>query len=475
MQLKHSLLYVLANAVPAAAAFITLAAYTRWIDAEAYGVYTTLLVIATSINIILFNWLYVGIMRYWNDQSLSVHSLQGAVIASLWVITALILVLTAVYALFSGEYARSLALATLLITGAFYTAYQRVNAITQQVTRYLLTEVARAVLTTGLGLLLVGYGYSWYGIILATSLGFVLVPLFSGHFWRHFWQYPLQLERGVLRELLRYGLPLSITFALLEIIHATDRVLLSFMAGFEAAGQYAVAFSLPTQLLIMLGSAVNMAAYPLIIQTLEQHGEQAARVRLADYLLVLLGISVPAWLGLVAIGGDFIPFLIGEAFAAQALTLLPWAGLTVLVNSLYLFHTSLAFQLAKQTGMTIRVVGIAAVLNLGLNLLLIPAYGLEGALLASLLAYTLCVVYGHRLGARYFLLPLPGWDIGKILLAAVGMFALLGSLPLGHGLWPGLGRIIVGIGSYAALVILLDIGGIKRYLANTFKPLQLNP
>jgi len=469
MQLRHSILYLLAHGIPALAAFLTLALYTRWINPDAYGIYTTLLVVANSANIILFNWLYVAIMRYWHDSGFKETELHSITLMVLAIGTVLILGLATIYFAVTGDGLVAAALASLMISNAIYSAYQRINSISLQAERYLLVEVCRVVLTTLLGIGLVWLGYSWHGILIATSLGFLLIPLLSPHFWQYFWRYPKNINYINVLKLIKYGLPLSLTFMLLEIIHTTDRVLLSWLVGLEAAGQYAVAFSLPFQLLILVGSTVNVAAYPLILKVLEQQGEAAAKAKLADYLLVLLGLLLPSYFGLMAISHDFMPLLIGDTYLPVSLRLLPSIGLLLLINALYLFHTSLAFQIAQQTRKTVLVVAVAAVLNVLLNLILIPYYGIEGAIIASLIAYLVCVFYGHTLSMRYFKLPIPWLEVVKLFLAAGLMLILLNSLPLGHGLLEGLLRILLGASFYLITICLLDVGGIKFILVNFFK------
>lgn len=474
MQLRHSALYLLAHGIPALAAFLTLALYTRWISPEDYGVYSTLIVVASSTNSVLFNWLYVAIIRYWHDSEIPELELNHLVFAVLLIGSLLILGLALIYFLLSHDAKVAITLAALMISNAIYTAYQRVNAISLKAERYLWVELVRVLMTTTLALALVWNGYSWLGILLATAFGFLVIPLLSPHFWQRFRHCSSQINYSHALTLLKYGLPLSLTFMLLELIHASDRVLLSYLVGFEAAGQYSVAFSLPYQLLILVASAINMAVYPLILKALEQEDLASVQSKLADYLLVLLGLLLPCYFGLLAISEDLLPLLIGAQYLAESLRLLPWIGLLLVINAVYLFHTSLAFQLAKQTQKTVWVVGVAAVLNILLNLLLIPLYAIDGAIAASFLAYVLCVVYGHYLGAKYFVLPVPWLEIIKLLSAAILMLAILKSLPLEAGLVAGLIRIVLGILIYAAAVWLLDVGKIRVYLANLFKQLSAN-
>lgn len=470
MQLRHSILYLLAHGIPALTAFLTLAVYTRWISPEAYGIYSTLLIVANSVNIILFNWFYVALLRYWTDSDFKQTELISLLLLVLLMGSGLILLGAASYFAVTHDGLMALALAGLMISNAWYMAYQRINSASLQAEHYLKIELMRVVVTTLLAISLVYLGYSWYGILLATTLGFI-VPLVFRHFWQIFCHYPTQLKPAKALSLLHYGLPLSLTFILLEIIHATDRVLLSWLVGFEAAGQYAVAFSLPFQLLILVGSAINAAFYPLILQILAQQGETAAKEKLADYFLILLGLLLPSYFGLLAVSHDFMPLLIGDAYLAESLRLLPSMGILLVLNAIYLFHTSLAFQLAKQTYKPILVVGVAALLNIVLNLILIPIYQVEGAVMASLVAYVVCIIYGNFLGAKAFKLPVLWLELIKIIAAAGLMLMVLSYLTIGYGWVEGLIRILVGILVYSSAIYLLNVANIRYYLLNFFKSL----
>lgn len=466
MYVKHSLIYLLAKLTPALASFVVLAAYTRWMSAEEYGIFTTILVVASSVSLFAFGWLYVGIMRFWDKQELSAGAVERLISVSVLAIALVVGVLAGLFAWLTGQVWVATGFFLVFLSSAFYEAYQRINAITLQVNHYLLAEVGRTLLTMGSGLLLVWWGYAWLGAIGGVVLGVLLVLVVSGAWWRYFrpaWQ---ASDRSVLKALLVYGLPLSVSFVLLEIIHTSDRVMLGWLLGYARAGEYAVAYNLPFQILMMLTSSLNLAAYPLVIRTLEQAGREQAEAQLQQYFVWLMGVSIPAVLGLLGIAELFIPLLVGEAFVPASLHLLPWIGLAILANCTYLFYVSLAFQLAEYTAGSVKVVGVAAVVNVLLNLILIPTYGLLGAVLASLAAYLICVVYGYYLGKQYFALNIPLLETAKILLAAVAMYALMQQTPAlaVHDAYTVVLKILLGMTSYAVLVWLLDIGQVRQFI-----------
>ncbi len=464
MYVKHGLVYLLAKIAPALASFITVAAYTRWLSTEEYGVYTTLLVLVSSMNGFLFGWLYVGIMRFWNAQDVSAEAVQRLISFSVVVISAVVGLLAGGYALLMGHAMIAGSFFLLFTCTALYESYQRVNSITLQVQRYLLAEVTRTVLTLGIGLLLVWAGYSWTGAMGGVTLGIVLTLVVFGGIWRYLLVQWRAVDYSILRKILKYGLPLALSSVLLDVIFTSDRLLLSFLSGYSDAGQYAVAYNVPHQIIMMLTSSLNLAAYPIVIRMLEQEGQEQAEAKLEQYFLLLMGVAVPAIFGLIGISNAFIPLLIGPEFVDASLQLLPWIGLAVLEHCLYMFYVSLSFQLGKTTGDAVKVVALAAAVNLILNLALIPQFGMMGAISGSIFSYMICLIYGYLLGRKSFRLVIPWRELGKVLLASAIMLLLMEQIPDMGGVLSVALRIAVGVIVYSTVVLLLNIGDIRQYV-----------
>ena len=464
MYLKHGLIYLLAKIAPALASFVSVAAYTRWLSTEEYGVYTTLLVLVSSMNGFLFGWLYVGIMRFWNAQDVSAEAVQRLISFAVVVISGCVGLLAAGYALLAGNTLIAASFFLLFTSSALYESYQRVKSITQQVRRYLLAEVVRTLLTLVIGLLLVWVGYSWAGAMGGVALGIFLTLLFSGGIWRYLRVNWREIDYAILRKVLLYGLPLSLSFVLLDVIFTSDRLLLSFLAGYSEAGQYAVAYNLPHQIIMMLTSSLNLAAYPVVIRALEHEGQQQAEEKLQQYFLLLMGVAVPAIFGLIGISKAFIPLLIGPEFVSSSLRMLPWIGLAVLEHCVYMFYVSLSFQLGKRTGDAVKVVAVAASINLILNMILIPQFGMMGAISGSILSYLICLIYGYVLGRSGFNLMIPWLELSKVLLASVVMLVMMEQIPDRGGVLSVVIRMLVGIMVYTLMVLTLNIGDMRLHV-----------
>ncbi|PID34224.1 MAG: hypothetical protein CR976_01420, partial [Thiotrichales bacterium] len=219
--------------------------------------------------------------------------------------------------------------------------------------------------------------------------------------------------------------------------------------------------------LMMVSSSLNLAAYPVVVKLLEQEGREAATQQLRQYFILLMAVVLPAVLGLLAIADLLVPLLVGADFVEPALRLMPWVSIAIFANCTYLFYVSLSFQLAEHTMGALKVAGVAAVINVALNLLLIPAYGVWGAVVASISAYGFCLMAGLYVGRHYFVLDIPWLALSKVLLAASFMYGVIQYVP-----FPVLPpvvllilKIVAGVLVYAALVWLFNIAGARQILS----------
>jgi len=474
MYIKHGFIYLLSKLAPAMSSFIVLAAYTRWMTTEEYGVFSTLVIVVGSSSMFLFSWLYVGIMRFWENQQIDNDSIVYLISISVLVISALVGLCAAVFAVVTGQFEVALACWCLFVCAVMFEAGQRINSITREVNRYLWAEIGRTLLTMAFGLLLVWLGYAWQGAVLAIVIGMLLVALFSmRQYFRFSWK---KTDVGVLKMLLVYGLPLSFSIALLEVVNTADRLMIGWFMGYASVGEYAVAYNLPFQIMMIVSSSLNLAAYPVVVRILEQAGKQAAERKLRQYFIWLMLVSVPAVFGLIAVADLLIPLLVGEDFVESALSLMPWVSVAIFANCTYLFYVSFSFQLAEQTMGALKVAGVAAVINVVLNLFLIPVYGLWGAVIASITAYGFCLGVGFYVGRKYFALNIPVFSLLKIVVSALVMYVVIDNFPVLS--WPAIVllamKISVGVVVYTVLIWLFNIADIRQMLATQIKLRKAN-
>jgi O-antigen/teichoic acid export membrane protein len=103
----------------------------------------------------------------------------------------------------------------------------------------------------------------------------------------------------------------------------------------------------------------------------------------------------------------------------------------------------------------------ATVLNIALNVFVVPRYGMYGAAWTALACQSAIVVAGWFLGTSLFPVWLPAWQVVRCVLAVVPMAAALILVRFPPG-WPGLFEAVpMGIAIYSLSALALDVGEMR--------------
>lgn len=203
-------------------------------------------------------------------------------------------------------------------------------------------------------------------------------------------------SRIVATSLARRAFPLIVSSAAIGVYLKIDQVMLGWMSTREEAGVYAAAVRI-SELLYFL---------PIVLTTAV--GPSVARARATDYDLYQARLArLFSYLGLAAIaiisamqvfGGQLAVLLYGKDFSrvGGVLAVHIFASLFVFLGvgeSLWTVNESL-----ERLAMYRTIVG--AVVNVALNLLLIPHYGALGSAWATLVAYAVATTIGNFFHSR---------------------------------------------------------------------------
>jgi len=140
---------------------------------------------------------------------------------------------------------------------------------------------------------------------------------------------------------------------------------------------------------------------------------------------------------------------------------MPWIAVGVFLSGLRLHYIDHAFHLAKRTDMALFSIALPALLNLVLNLVLLPCIGVLGAVISTVAAYALAIAVDVVLTARVFAMPLPPRPAAKVTAATAVMVIVvkLADFPLTtFGL---IAVLATGAAVYAVTAFALDIAGIR--------------
>lgn len=265
----------------------------------------------------------------------------------------------------------------------------------------------------GLNLVDVAYGLTLLLGVVIVGFGCVVWRMLRGHFKLvgHSKGDKISiLPRVRLKDVFMQSWPFALAGMFYLIYFQSDILLLGWMVGPEAAGIYNTAFAVMAAVYLLPGIIYQKFLLPKLHRWAEHDRVRFLGIyRFGNAANLLLGSVVAVLLFLLA--PWVMPFVFGEAYRAsgQLLTVL-----AVAVPGHYL-ATSVGAVLVTQNNMRRKVwlMGLSAVVNLLLNLLLIPGFGMYGAAWATVMSETVLVIaylyatYRYVFGAAAF----RGWTL----------------------------------------------------------------
>lgn len=189
------------------------------------------------------------------------------------------------------------------------------------------------------------------------------------------------------------------------VLDSGDRILIGHYLGFTELGLYSAAYAIATYAEQTIMIPVNMALFPAYMKVWVEQGEAATARFLSQSLeMFLIGCGMVAILVFVG-ANDIINILASRKFAA-AHTLLPVLVCGLLVYALHIFFNA-PLLIHKKSIVLTCVTTVCCIVNIGLNIVLLPRMGIMGAAIATLVSYALLVVIMAVASRRYMTFPLP--------------------------------------------------------------------
>jgi O-antigen/teichoic acid export membrane protein len=258
----------------------------------------------------------------------------------------------------------------------------------------------------------------------------------------------------LLRSGVGFGLPLVAYELAFAVLGSADRVLVRHYLGADALGFYSVASGLAQHANDLLVSPLILAILPIYLNIWNTSGA-ARTVEFLNLALDLFLMAAACVLSATVVASRDIVVLLASSKYAGVDRFVPLLLAGFLVYATYVFFAA-GMLIEKRTVKMAGLLGIAAGVNIALNCLLLPLFGLTGSAAASLASYALCVAMLSR-GSRAFVpVTIDGKRLTRYAVAAA--LAALASFRLDFG---SAAANIVSKGSlciavYAAVLWVLD-------------------
>lgn len=456
---QHSVIYALGPAVHKALGFVLLPFVTVWIGSTGnYGVLEIgSVTIAIAAQVLGINLLH-GMSRFHGQYATEEErgTLVSTTLALLVATTGTALGLAWIFrgpaaelVFESREYAPALVavFAILFFQSIGQVGLRWLQILERSVTYGIVTTV-KLLLEIGLKvwLLVLGLEYmgAFYSVLGCEALAAVVLIVVLVR------KVGLSFSMPMARRLIAYSAPLIVSGLCMFVLHQADRFFVQHLRGEAEVGLYGLAYKLGA-----IGNTVFLEAFGLIwfpyVFALTSHEEVVllSRKVLTYFNLVMCVAS----LALALFAREIVVAMSAPEFH-DAWPALPIVALGYLFWALFQV-VSTVFYLRERTGAISLLVAAAALLNLGLNALLVPRLGFQGAAWSTVGTFAALAVATWIAAER--LMPIR-YEIGRILIP-IGTAGLLFAAGCALPEMPFPAVIAAKLGLVLALPVVLAVTG----------------
>ena len=411
-----TILYLSSRIVSAAGAFLAVVLFTRLAGSHEYGQYLLIFTWSSIIFGSATQWMIVAYFGVYKSKQIDEY------VASLAQLLCLALALIAVgffaVALLGFWEPKLLTAAFFMIFGlttyfgAFDVTRTRLKAQSAAV-----SMILRSLLTAILGTLVLWQGMAAPVLAIAVAVAHVIaaVPSLLAIGRIRF----SQSSRAASIHILKYGLPLLLSFGVASFGQSVDRLLLAHYIGIAALGAYGAAADIMRQCFAVVGEAI---VYSLITSA-KQHANDGNieasthNLRTAFNACVVTGTFGATFF--IVFGDDLLRFVLAPEFHAQISNLITPLAIAFGVMTIghYYFAQVIFFTHASYLVPMFSIILI--VVSSGLSVFLIPAYGPLGAAIALLVSYLVSYIALIFISQRYYVMPIDFAGLGEVSMIVV--------------------------------------------------------
>jgi O-antigen/teichoic acid export membrane protein len=439
---KHSAIYSVGGFIQRALAVLLLPIYLRYLSPSDYGTIETLIALSLIIFTLLRAAIQNSFFRFYFDSDDAAYrarivrtSFWSTMVAATAALAAGLLLAEPVSeALFATDEHTNLVRVAFL--GLWATMnYDQLTAlfrVEERSVSFSIASLANVLLTVAITILLVVvYEQGPMGVIVGNFSGTLAVWAVLLAYRR--FQLALEFDTGLFRRMLTFGWPFVPSAVALAAIDFNDRFFLVKLEGADDVGVYALGVRIAAVLVFFLWAF--RLAWPAFAYSITD--DEEARHTYGYVLTYVVAAGVWVATGLSVLAPWLVQLLGPPEYEEAARVVAPLCFAAVAFGAYVVVVISIGR--ARRMASNFVITGTAALLNVVLNIVLIPLYGIRGAAVATLSAYVAMFAGMAWKAQRVFPVPYQWRRVGLavatgVVLTAIGTFVdvnLVAAIALG--------------------------------------------
>ncbi|HSM85963.1 MAG TPA: oligosaccharide flippase family protein [Candidatus Limnocylindrales bacterium] len=265
---------------------------------------------------------------------------------------------------------------------------------------------------------------------------------------------PRMFSRDFLQSAMAFSFPLMTAEISWVVLDSGDRFFVQHFLGAQALGFYAAAYGIATYLQDVMMAPLQLALFPICMKVWAAKGKEETQQFLSrsldQFAMVAVGVVCVA----IVTSRDIIVLLASRKFQ-QAHELLPYLVIGLVLSAVTIYFRPGLLIYKKASKIASATLG-ASILNVALNIVLLPRIGLTGAALATTLSYAAVVIFLAYESLRVLPFKLEAGALARYIVTGLGAALLASYLPVQRPLLSAVSKSAFIVALYAAILWVTD-------------------
>jgi O-antigen/teichoic acid export membrane protein len=276
----------------------------------------------------------------------------------------------------------------------------------------------------------------FYSQLIANAIQMIFtIPILLKNFYYKF-------DIKLIKEMLSYSIPLIFSAISVQLLAIGDRYIIKYLLDYSQVGIYSLGYKISGVLNVFIVQAFALGFLPIAYKMQDSKDAQPFFKKIFKYFSMILVFGA---LGVSLFAREILLVFAQKPEFYVAYKIVPLITIAFIFKGIqYMFL--LGFHYVKKTKYIAYIVTFALFVNLGLNFILIPQFGILGAALTTVISSLLISVISYFVSQKFY--PV-NYEIGKMFI----VFAVGTTLYLVSGL---LADVDIYIGIVLKLVLFLS-------------------
>ncbi len=423
--IKGTAFYTLGNILPQAVGFFLLPVYTFYLSPTEYGLVNSMNVLNGIFMIFFTLALDRGVNRLYYDFKTDENKRDylGTITIGLAIISTLFLILFFLFKGIVGSIYKSIdfyPFYSLMILAVYLRTFTTVPSIYLRISEkanvFVLIAFIHFMVVVGLNLIfIIILKKGAEGMLLGQLVGnAIMLPVYIIISFRIV---NFKFDYKIFKDSIRFSIPLLPAVLMTWVLNLSDRIFIERYLNLNDVGIYSLGYRIAGLTGILAGGFFT-AYNPLFYKIANEEDEVAAKRKLYRLNNVFLLIVLILSFLVVFISEDVIAIFIPEQYHS-AFHVIPFITLGYFFSQSAGLFNLMIYQ-KKKSNIILLITLICAALNIALNFILVPSYGLSGAAYSTCLSFLFMFIIEYFFARLYYFIPinwhlLMPWFIGLVL------------------------------------------------------------